>query len=383
LRVALLTYISKYHNLSLGGALQAYALQYAIKSILGEHCDILDYYPSQKLYKQLLNSLRYKGLGITSEFASYLIKNIKQHLGFTLRKGVSTDYMDYIEKERAKNIQKFKEHYINFTSRTYHSISELKLLDYDIYVVGSDLVWNPRYHSLEALNAYLLSFVKRGLKASYGASIGENIPRWAQNIFKHHLKEFNFISVREETSKRVLERLGINAEIVCDPTLLLDAEEWRKISRIPKEKIDEPYVLVYNVYKPSELLRLASQIEHREGLKIVTYFPHSGYYSFYSSGPQEFLWLIDNADYVITSSFHGTIFAIIFKKPFYAINPSPEAPPSRISDLLEQLELKERFIYKLKDLRYFTLDYDIDWNAVKKIIRTMRLKSTYFLKKLV
>ena len=280
-------------------------------------------------------------------------------------------------------IEKFKRQHIKFTANTFHEINELKILNprYDAYVVGSDLVWKPGHYNIDRLKVYLLAFVDNGLKISYATSVGEeNVPRWACEIFRKYLKDFDAVSVRERTSAEAIKKCtGIEPRVVLDPTALLDKDEWVKIAKSPEKMPEEPYILVYDLYRSAEILPMVKKIAEKTGLKIVTYSLSGTNISFYPYEPQEFIWLYENADFVVTSSFHGTVFAVLFNKPFYAIDPQqPSAPSSRIIDFLNILNLEERFI---EDPRTLTnLSFEIEWREVNKKLKSERNRSLEFLR---
>ena len=369
MKIGLLTLIGRNHNFNIGAVLQAYALQNLIMRE-GMDCEIIDYTPTRKFIVHLFWSLKNKGVEYVVPKAVFLVvKEIKNKMH------------KEIENYRIRNIEDFKHQYLHFTPRNFKDINALKNTDYEVYLVGSDLVWSPRYNDSETLSAYLLSFVRDAAKISYAASIGEPIPNWACSIFRTYLRGFNFVSVREETSAKYLKDCtGINAKIVLDPTALLKQREWERLSRAPEKEPEGEYVLVYDIFRSKEILSEINPIARKKGWNIVTYSPSKDNLYFYSYGPQEFLWLCKNAEYVISSSFHGTVFAVLFGKPFYAIDPRPEAPPSRIFDFLKRLHLEDRFVKNTRNLK--TLNFDSpDWTLVNSMLENDGIHSLKFLRK--
>ena len=290
------------------------------------------------------------------------------------------------ERKRVESCYNFKKVYLNFTSQTFKNKECLKHLDYDIYIVGSDVVWSPKLHDVETLKVYLLEFVKSKKKVSYAASVWHPIPDWLCPIYKNLLRDFDFISVREETSVRYLKKccIEIDPEIVLDPTLLLSKEEWKKISKPPEKTIKRPYIMFYDVHPTKGLVSEVLSIAKKKGVNIVTGYPlfirlnHPKVYSFYN--PAEFLWLVENAEYVITTSFHGTIFSVLFRKPFYSIKPTT-GPANKIVDFLKMVGLEDRFVHDPKDLESLSFDDDVDWKTAERKLKKEINRSIHFLKK--
>jgi len=369
-KVGLLTLVGTRYNNNIGAILQAYALQNTIEKLVFD-CEIIDFEPP---------------INTKKSFTGNLVRSIKFH-GFkwTLFEMFGATLRLKEKKKILESYNNFKKAYLNFTSQTFENKERLKHLDYDIYVVGSDVVWSPK-HDIEALKVYLLEFVKNKKKVSYAASVWHPIPDELCFIYKNLLRDFDFISVREKTSAKYLKRCGIeiDPDIVLDPTLLLSKEEWKKISKPPEKTIKKPYIMLYDVHLAKGLLSKVFSIANKKGVNIVTRYPlfiklnHSKVYSFYS--PTEFLWLVENAEYVITTSFHGTIFSVLFRRPFYSIKPGT-APANKIIDFLKRIGLEDRFVQNPKELESLSFDDDIDWKTTEKRLKREITHSLQFLKK--
>ena len=201
---------------------------------------------------------------------------------------------------------------------------------------------------------------------------------------KRDLEKYDFISVREEGSKaNVEELLNKDVPIHMDPTILLDKKEWNDL--IPKEKIYAgKYILYYSLGQNKEHINLVKKISKLLKMPVVTtrYAGRrelfSGFKQEYDVGPVEFLNLLKNAELVISSSFHGTIFSTILEVPFYAINGMKDY---RISTLLKKLDLQERSIdienYNEKCSKYKEINFKNARDGLKK----EREKSTEYLMK--
>ena len=181
--------------------------------------------------------------------------------------------------------------------------------------------------------------------ASYAASIGlSKIPDQYVADFQFRIKQFDYISVRENQALDILEQMGVYAKIAPDPTMLLSRREWQLISIKP---IEEPYILCYFVSFPRGIENIVAQIKRELGYKVINLMTSEdsskiGDVKIRDAGPREFLGLFENASFVITSSFHGTVFSLINRKPFVVT--LYKNTSSRVIQLLETYNLKERII---------------------------------------
>lgn len=201
---------------------------------------------------------------------------------------------------------------------------------------------------------------------------------------KKDLKEYQCISVREEGSKaNVDELLNSNVPIHMDPTILLEKSEWNDI--IPNKKIYEgKYILYYSLGPNKTDVNLVKKISKILNLPVVTtrYAGRcelfSGFKQVYDVGPLEFLNILENAELVISSSFHGTIFSTILEIPFYAINGVKDY---RISTLLKKLNLKDRSIDTENYIEKCKKYKQINFKNAREELKKERKKSTEYLMK--
>lgn len=226
---------------------------------------------------------------------------------------------------------------------------------YDIYVVGSDQVWNTDYTYGD--DVFLCSFApSASKKISYASSVGhENIPEEYESSFRNYLTSFSNISIRDNKCKSYLEKLlDRNILTVCDPVFLTPSDFYNTILQNSKVKVPKNYILVYllnYMFEPfPDVCEIVDLIREKYQLPIVYMFgthTQSKMVSadFYVPIPsvEDFLFLIKNAKFIITSSFHGTAFSIIFRKQFYSVV-SRNSGDYRISDLLKLVNLSERAI---------------------------------------
>ena len=251
----------------------------------------------------------------------------------------------------------------------------------DVYLTGSDQVWNSYYNHGIDRSFYLDFAPMNATRISYAASIG--MPEFPANELDDIvglLRKYKNITVRETVAKKILAKLGIASEVVLDPTLLLDKTAWANMASHYPFTENEPYLLTYSVEYGKEnsiIKHYAKQIAKKEGLKIyhITYsgIPKDNYYDkvFSYATPDQFLNLMLHASFVVVSSFHGTAFSVNFNKPFITV--SPKRFNSRIESLLSITDLQSRIVTdcncNVEDLG------KIDYSVVNEILNEERLKS--------
>ena len=214
------------------------------------------------------------------------------------------------EAARSAGIKSFVDRYIPMR---YDVDFDEVATEYDYFVVGSDQVWNPNFAGFEK---FFMKFASMEKRIAYAASISSpDVPLDAMEVFIDGINGMKAISVREQAGAELIEQLtGRKVEVMADPTMLVAAEKWREIARKPSWlKGDEQILTTYFLGKrPDEIInRLAD--EH--GLKVVNILDEH-VFEHYAVAPEEWLWLIDNASLMYTDSFHGTVFSILFRRPF-------------------------------------------------------------------
>lgn len=231
----------------------------------------------------------------------------------------------------------------------YHSYNELEqdVPIADIYIAGSDQIWNIHLKNGND-KAFFLEFIPQNKKKiSYASSLGEvSLDDKQLKYFKEKLAGFDAISVREKRSAEIFKENHIcDAKAVVDPVFLLDQQQWENIQ---KEIKYEKYVLVYSFYRRKELYEYARKLANELHCKLYVIstlwsdrrFPHDRF--IWIPSVEEFVSYFANAENVVTNSYHGVIFSIIFKKNFHVFNSITGM--DRIDDLLSQLHLKDRII---------------------------------------
>lgn len=289
---------------------------------------------------------------------------------------------------RNKRFDEFHANYNHLTSTVYPSVKSLyeANFNYDVICIGSDQVWN--YEKGYSLEPFFACFDKKGTKKiSYASSIGlSSLSKEAECVFKKELSGFAHLSVREQQASELLENLlDREVDVVLDPTLILDNKEWLEVAKFdmcPKEK----YVLVYIVtIKPCDyVLEVARHIAKQRNLKIVricrdAYPEHSGrdVQEILTAGPSDFVGLFANAEFVVTNSFHGTVFSINFSKSFYSVIKSQHSTNSRLTSILKKLNLEDRILPVGSPLPQIS---DIDYTISKEKLSEERKHSLEYIK---
>ena len=284
-------------------------------------------------------------------------------------------------------IQKFRNEYFNLSPR-YNSFEELQLNPpfYDIYICGSDQIWNP-YFTEKGENKITLSyFLDFGgsdiIRISYAASFGcLSYPKNLNDIIKPVLKCFNAIGVREYTGTKILEKIGFNySKLVPDPTLLLKAEEYFKLIG-NKGNNKESSIFFYTLHSNQNVINeIYNLLATKSNKKII----FTGYSAFSSMGIEGWLNSIVSSDLIVTNSFHGAIFAILFKKKVIVVpvEGALSGMNDRIYTLFKQLKMNDHIIkyFNENDLNKI-LKKNIDWSYVEEKIDLMRNEATNFFKK--
>ena len=223
---------------------------------------------------------------------------------------------------------------------------------------------------------------ENAIRAAYAASLGISyLPEGTKSIIKEYLADMDYISVREKSAKALLSDLtGKEINVNIDPVFLLNKDEWKHLGT--KTKIRKPYIMCYVLYRPGWLNNWLKRLHKNTGLDIVVVSTEA-YRNIYhndmvrDAGPKEFLGLIQNAEFVVSSSFHGVALSVANQKPFYAVvNPDM---PSRISDLLSTLGLEDRIITDKSEAQ----TKDIDYAEAERRIETEREKSFKYLTHLI
>ena len=324
--------ITMHKVLNCGSALQAYALQRKLQQ-MGYESEIIDYKYNDKSGRKSLNAR-------IIAFARDIL------FGFP-------------ESRMKRKFKAFYRHNLSLT-KSYDRESIVKDPPlFDLYIAGSDQVWNPRFIG-DDVN-FLLAFAPDGARRiSYASSIAAScLDESSKKIFARQLSRFSAISVRERSGVEIIKELtGKDARVCGDPTLLLGREEWDVLAARSKYRINEKYILVYALsymFDPfPQIYGIVDKVQKTLGLKVIflqgrakdVFRPESKLIK--SAGPEDFAFLFKHAEFVITTSFHGAAFALIYDKPLIGVVDSGSGSDSRIQSLLEEVSAGDS-VYDYRD----------------------------------
>lgn len=282
---------------------------------------------------------------------------------------------------RQIRFEKFDKKHFAF-SNNYSDINHIsKCLneEYDYFIAGSDQIWNP-YFTFN-LDFNFLTFCDKHKRLAYAASFGvDEIPEEKVCVYREYINGIDQMSVREYSGKKIVKLIsGKDVPVLVDPTILLDREQWKTLSKKPKWiRNAQKYILLYYLGKTEERDILIKELllnnPKMKECKILDINDIKKLKE-YSVRPDEFIWLIDNSQAVITDSFHGTVFSILMGVPFIH-SPRKDvwvSMNSRVSSLFKKLELNELYgeIYT---------DHIINNATLEKKLNECRLESIHFLR---
>jgi len=278
--------------------------------------------------------------------------------------------MKCIRQKRKEAIKNFCDGYIK-KSNVCLNVNEIpyeELQEFNYFVSGSDQVWNPTYPSTSMIN--FLQFAPEHKRVTFAPSFGINeIPSSLKEQYSKWLKEIPHLCVREEQGQQIIKQLtGRDAQLMCDPTLILSKDKWETIEEKPDYYSGEKYILTYFLGdRNKEYKKYIEDIAKKNNLKVWHLFDIMEKETYVVS-PQEFLFLIHNAELVCTDSFHGTVFSIIFQSNFVSF-PRIElgnTMGSRIETLLKKFSLQERDYRRLQEEHVFNTDYSKAEDVIQK-----------------
>lgn len=373
--------ITTFRQPNFGSVLQAFALQYVIEG-MGYNVKVIDYkYPNEYHWNAGVRHGRKK-------------VTIRNYLGDVKRKALLLLHLRKLTKMEMLDL------FIHEEMKCTSFYSSRKAIQkhppvFDIYVSGSDQIWNP--NTMFGDMSYMFDFApKNSRKIAYSSSFSCNyIPEMYLENYKKNLSQFKAIGVRESNGLALVQQITgrTDAKLVLDPTLLLNKEQWQVYAR-KSEILSMPskfilfYMLAYT-YSPEEKMReLLTFVQQKYQLPIVSLSPKPEGFSgefirledSFSLGNYEFLLLFERAEMVITSSFHGTAYALNFGKPLLALEDGKSRSDDRISSLLEAVGLKSQLLYTTTKLTDDLSPY-YDVEKEQQYLESLRLESLDFLAK--
>lgn len=300
--------------------------------------------------------------------------------------------------EADRCFDKFRRDHLNLSDSAYNTLDELKKFPpaADYYLTGSDQVW-AQLLSQRNNAVFFLKFGKKSVRRlAYAPSFSlKSYPNELNPLLKKHLKRFYAISTREKAGIEICRKVGYKAEWVVDPTMLLDGPYYRRLAAESGTVLPENYAFVYHVNIEKQDLPCWPQFRtynlkagigniavHANGegkdKDVVEFLSSDAAYMYPTI--QDWIRLIDGSRYVLTTSFHGMVFAILLHKPFF-VSLRPEsmfAGNDRVTDILGELELTDHIVTSSTDVEA-KLRQPIDWDAVDSKLDVLRKHSMAYL----
>ena len=330
-------YILTFHwATNYGAVMQCYALQEFLKN-KGLCTNIINYVP-EGYNKNIFSLVRSK---------NYL--SLKSNLN---------------EFKKEKKIEEFRKKYLRRTKK-FKNYNELKEYQWEncFYFVGSDQIWNPYFtmngEKRPTASYYLGFLLKSAIKISYAASFGvTNLSNNMSDFIKPYLDEFDLITVREQSGKNIINSLGLESKLVCDPVFLHNKGFYLNLIQNKYDTNQKNYILPYILHGDIETSN-----------QIIEYLKNTKKYEIYVNKTpdkiEEWLGSINNAGIVITNSFHAIAFSIIFNVPFIAILIHGSGMNDRLISLLTILGLENRIVTAFSKNEIFKIESaSIDWKSI-------------------
>ena len=308
---------------------------------------------------------------------------LKTKISLKIKKVFGIEYIDKYEKKRRTIFEKFNEKYIHTRKvyKIFNRIPKYINAQYDYFVVGSDQVWNPEIRR-DDKEIFFLRFCEKKKRIAFSPSIGiSKISVDDLKWFKEYLCGFLYLSCREKAGCQIMEELtNTNVNHLIDPTLVLNKETWHNFAQ--PIRIPTKYLLLcmlgeirQEVY--DEIVRYSKEYD----LRIISIFDKNSKY--YYTSPQNFVFLIENANLVITDSYHACAFSINFQVPFIVLDRSDKSNKadnhtlSRISSILEVFKLENHYLTQ-NDFK-LNQSYEIDSKSIENILSEERNKVFLYL----
>lgn len=320
-------------------------------------------------------------LGFTPEIINYInpYMQSKAHIGKT--SAIKNTIVEILSVHGRKMFKEFESQMAKYPEHSIHSHEELIPISerYDYMICGSDQVWNPLVTGNDT--AYLFDFCTQNeKKVSYAPSFGlEEIPEDLKGEYAKLISEFHSLSVREHQGVKIVKELtGLEPQIVVDPSMLITKEKWERQMCVFKG-LPSHYIVKFIFNERHFVNSFCDALHKKHGYPIITIGgigPKKNLANGYTGpiGPQEWLSIIHNADCVVTDSFHGAAFSIIFNKNVYISLAS--STKSRLETLVDTYGLEEQVITEEAKEMPGAIDYD----GINKLLNTKRDESLEFLK---
>lgn len=349
--------VTWYKNGNFGGTLQAYSL-YSVLKNKGNDVEFINY-------------------SIDNKFSKKVIRKFKNFVFSILYP---------VEHASRKEIWKFVKHNLNESKPMYDYQDLIKYSKkYDYVICGSDQIWSL-VNGLDKY--YFLDFVEPIKRISYAPSIGYNqIDENYKSQFSNYISQFKYLSVREQKGQELIKNVSNrDAEVVLDPTLLLTKDDWISFSRGSKKQIDKKYILCYFLENNKDYISFAEHLKEKTGLELIYInskkIKHYHVQNKKKCGVEDFVNYINNAEYVLTDSFHGLAFSINLNKKFAIFkrfsDVDTKSQNSRIYNLLRMTTFNDFIIDPKSDVDIL-INKKFDYDITNERISNERQKSLNYL----
>lgn len=374
MKINLITY-SRTRNY--GGILQAYGL-YRYLELNNYDVSFIDYIPvrcninNKKVFvDDAASKSRIWGMNPVTKWLYGVIR-------YNAIKKTFTPFLSFMDKR------------VKFT-KPYYSVNEIydDIPKADVYITGSDQVWNSQFTKGQKLDLpFYLPFVKNSKKISYASSFGKDtIPHDHKITVQNLISDYDFVSVREDSGKKLLQDMEIDSTVVVDPTILCPVSEWNKIAG---EKLDNNYILLYQVKFNKSIYDTAKAVADLADKKLIVISldikDKKNVKENLKVAPpiEDWLSYIKYADGVITDSFHASVFSILFNTQFIVNSGTRKGMSTRISNLLNLAGLNERCVDSFDSNTVLnSLNKEIDWNKSHIKLDSLRSDSVQWLENAV
>ncbi len=347
-----------------GNKLQNYATQEIIKK-MGYEAETL---VNEGKYKKLGNLLKLHGIRFFDRYPRIKMKEV---------------FQEELYKKKVARFKEFTKEYINETSFeiSIDNIEELDHNDYYKFVVGSDQIWNPNFRSGGNPNDFLC-YAPKTKRIAFSPSIGvSKLSEAQEKKYSKWLNEMEFLSCREQEGAQLITKLtGRNVEVLVDPTMVIESDQWIKFSKKQRNKTKNKYLLTYFLGPLSEEYRnKLEKIAKEKGLEIVNLYDRKNT-EVYIANPCEWVDYVKDAELFCTDSFHGVVFSILMKTPFIVFNRGGKVASmsSRIDTILSKFRFEER---RAEKIFVSNKIFDIAFEHCDEILEKERKKSITYLKR--
>lgn len=339
MKIGILTY---HRAENYGALLQAYALMTYLRS-LGHEASFVDYWPKYHSdYFKLFSWKKFFHSGLFGK-ASMLMNLMPSKF------------------QRKRNLQRFMHEHLHLPQAVCYRNADDKTEHFDAVFYGSDQIWRKQKLGGVEFDSWYFGAenVQADKRIVYAGSMGTiNTTASDDDYVKAMMQNFACVSVRENDLQDYLANLGVPSVMVCDPVFLLSKEQWRSIKAHSSSK--EKYILFYNLLNTTESVRFAEILSKKTGLPIreinKQISPRRlGKRYISSASVEQFLQLIDDAECVVSNSFHGVALSVIFEKNFYAVGMGKKA--NRVVSLLNNVGIPERYVNKIDEVDLPLIDY--------------------------